>query len=91
MQEVKNSWTNYKSAEINLKSAMINHEANKLILEGIQDETKLGMKSYIDLLKSKENLIDAEFEKIKANNQLIFATLELKANIGKLSLKNLDI
>ena len=91
IQEVKNAWTNYKSAEINLKSAMINHEANKLILKGIQDETKLGMKSYIDLLKSKENLIDAEFEKIKANNQLIFATLELKANIGKLSLKNLDI
>ena len=70
---------------------MINYEAKKLILKGIEDEAKLGMKSYIDVLESKENLIHAEFEKIKANNQLILSTLELKANIGELSLKNLDI
>ena len=49
------------------------------------------MRSYIDVLKSKEDLIDAEFEKIKANHQLILSALQLKANIGELSLRNLDI
>ena len=49
------------------------------------------MRSYIDVLKSKEDLIDAEFEKIKANHQLILSALKLKADIGELSLKNLDI
>ena len=89
--EVKNSWTNYKSSEVKLKSAKISYEAKKLILEGIEQEAKLGMRSYIDVLKSKEDLIDAEFEKIKANHQLILSALKLKANIGELSLKNLDI
>mgnify|MGYP003707605441 FL=1 len=91
IQEVKNSWLNYKTFEINLKSATISYEAKKLILEGIEQEAKLGMRSYIDVLKSKEDLIDAEFEKIKANHQLILSALKLKANIGELSLKNLDI
>ena len=91
IQEVKNSWSNYKTFEINLKSATISYEAKKLILEGIEQEAKLGMRSYIDVLKSKEDLIDAEFEKIKANHQLILSALKLKANIGELSLKNLDI
>lgn len=91
IQEVKNAWSKYKSSEVNLKSANISYEANKLILEGIEQEAKLGMRSYIDVLISKENLIDAEFEKIKANNQLMFSALQLKANIGELSLKNLDI
>ena len=49
------------------------------------------MRSYIDVLKSKENLINAEFETIKANNQFFISAIELKANIGELSLKNLDI
>ena len=91
IQEVKNSWTNYKSSEVKLKSAKISYEAKKLILEGIEQEAKLGMRSYIDVLKSKENLIDAEFETIKANNQFFISAIELKANIGELSLKNLDI
>ena len=91
IQEVKNSWSNYKTFEINLKSATISYEAKKLILEGIEQEAKLGMRSYIDVLKSKEDLIDAEFEKIKANHQLILSALKLKADIGELSLKNLDI
>ena len=89
--EVKNSWTNYKSSEVKLKSAKISYEAKKLILEGIEQEAKLGMRSYIDVLKSKENLINAEFETIKANNQFFISAIELKANIGELSLKNLDI
>ena len=91
IQEVKNSWTNYKSSEVKLKSAKISYEAKKLILEGIEQEAKLGMRSYIDVLKSKENLINAEFETIKANNQFFISAIELKANIGELSLKNLDI
>ena len=91
IEEVKSAWSEYKTSEVNLRSAKINYEAKKLILEGIEQEAKLGMRSYIDVLISKENLIDAEFEKIKANNQLMFSALQLKANIGELSLKNLDI
>ena len=91
IEEVKSSWSEYKTSEVNLRSAKINYEAKKLILEGIEQEAKLGMRSYIDVLVSKENLIDAEFEKIKAHNQLMFSALQLKANIGELSLKNLDI
>ena len=91
IQEVKNAWSKYKSSEVNLKSANISYEANKLILEGIEQEAELGLRSYIDVLKSKEELIDAEFEKIKANNQHALSALELKANIGELSLKDLGI
>ena len=74
-----------------LKAANINIEARKLILEGIEQEAKLGIKSYIDLLQSKEELIDAEFNKITATKNYIISALQLKADIGELSLKDLYI
>ena len=89
--EVTESWTNFKTSETMLKAANINIEARKLILEGIEQEAKLGMKSYIDLLQSKEDLIDAEFNKINATKNYIISALQLKADIGELSLKDLYI
>ena len=74
-----------------LKSANINIEAKKLILEGIEQETNLGMKSFIDLLQSKEDLIDAEYNKINATKNYIISVIQLKADIGELSLKDLYI
>ena len=49
------------------------------------------MKSYIDLLQIKEDLIDAEFNKITATKNYIFSALQLKADIGELSLEDLYI
>ncbi len=89
--EVTESWTNYKTSETMLKAANINIEARKLMLEGIEQEAKLGIKSYIDLLQSKEDLIDAEFNKINATKNYIISALQLKADIGELSLKDLYI
>ena len=90
-QEVTESWTNFQTSKTMLKSANINIEARKLMLEGIEHEAKLGMKSYIDLLQSKEDLIDAEFNKITATKNYIISALQLKADIGELSLKDLYI
>ena len=90
-QEVTKSWSNFKTSETMLKSANINIEAKKLILEGIEQEANLGMKSYIDLLQSKEDLIDAEFNKINATKNYIISVIQLKADIGELSLKDLYI
>ena len=69
----------------------INIEARKLILECVEKEVNLGMKSYIDLLQIKEDLIDAEFNKITATKNYIFSALQLKADIGELSLEDLYI
>ena len=90
-QEVTESWTNFQTSKTMLKSANINIEARKLMLEGIEQEAKLGIKSYIDLLQSKEDLIDAEFNKINSTKNYIISALQLKADIGELSLKDLYI
>tara|TARA_B100001123_G_scaffold91797_1_gene105769 strand:- start:79 stop:1725 length:1647 start_codon:yes stop_codon:yes gene_type:complete len=89
--KVTESWTNFQTSETLLKAANINIEARKLILEGTEQEAELGMKSYIDLLQSREDLIDAEFNKITATKNYIFSALQLKADIGELSLKDLYI
>ena len=91
IQTVTKSWSDFQSSETLLKAANINIEAKKLILEGIEQEAKLGMKSYIELLQSKEDLIDAEFNKIVATKDYIFSAFQLKADIGELSLKDLYI
>ena len=91
IQTVTKSWSDFQSSETLLKAANINIEAKKLILEGIEQEAKLGMKSYIELLQSKEDLIDAEFNKIVATKNYIFSAFQLKADIGELSLKDLYI
>ena len=90
-QNVLKSWTDLQTSETLLKAANINIEAKKLILNGVEQETKLGIKSYIDLLQSKEDLIDAEFNKINATKKYIISALRLKADIGELSLKDLYI
>ena len=90
-ETVTKSWTYFQNSETLLKAANINIEARKLMLEGIEHEVKLGIKSYIDLLQSKEDLIDAEFNKITATKNYIISALQLKADIGELSLKDLYI
>ena len=90
-ETVTKSWTYFQTSETLLKAANINIEARKLMLEGIEHEVKLGIKSYIDLLQSKEDLIDAEFNKITAIKNYIISALQLKADIGELSLKDLYI
>ena len=90
-ETVTKSWTYFQNSETLLKAANINIEARKLMLEGIEHEVKLGIKSYIDLLQSKEDLIDAEFNKITAIKNYIISALQLKADIGELSLKDLYI
>ena len=90
-ETVTKSWTYFQTSETLLKAANINIEARKLMLEGIEHEVKLGIKSYIDLLQSKEELIDAEFNKITATKNYIISALQLKADIGELSLKDLYI
>ena len=90
-ETVTKSWTYFQTSETLLKAANINIEARKLMLEGIEHEVKLGIKSYIDLLQSKEDLIDAEFNKITATKNYIISALQLKADIGELSLKDLYI
>ena len=90
-QTVTKSWTDFQTSETLLKAANINIEARKLILEGVEKEVNLGMKSYIDLLQIKEDLIDAEFNKITATKNYIFSALQLKADIGELSLEDLYI
>ena len=90
-ETVTKSWTYFQTSETLLKAANINIEARKLMLEGIDHEVKLGIKSYIDLLQSKEDLIDAEFNKITAIKNYIISALQLKADIGELSLKDLYI
>ena len=91
VQTVTKSWSDFQTSETFLKSANINIEARKLILEGVEQEAKLGIKSYVDLLQSKEELIDAEFNKITATKNYIFNALRLKADIGELSVKDLYI
>ena len=66
-------------------------EARKLMLQGIEKEAEIGLKSYIDVLQSKEELIDAEFNKITAIKNYIVSALQMKADIGDLSLKDLYI
>ena len=90
-ETVTKSWTYFQTSETLLKAANINIEARKLMLEGIDHEVKLGIKSYIDHLQSKEDLIDAEFNKITAIKNYIISALQLKADIGELSLKDLYI
>jgi len=90
-QIVTKSWTDFQTSETLLKAANINIEARKLMLEGVEQEVNLGMKSYIDLLQTKEDLIDAEFNRITATKNYIFSALQLKADIGELSLKDLYI
>ena len=80
-QEVTKSWSNFKTSETMLKSANINIEAKKLILEGIEQETNLGMKSFIDLLQSKEDLIDAEYNKINATKNYIISVIHLQLDL----------
>ena len=66
-------------------------EARKLMLQGIEKEADIGLISYIDVLQSKEELIDAEFNKITAIKNYIVSALQMKADIGDLSLKDLYI
>ncbi len=60
-------------------------------LNGIRQEYLVGSRSTIDVLNAEQEVINARINLVIAEHDQVLASYELKAAIGKLTARNLDL
>ena len=75
----------YGAARAQLKSDQVQVEANRIALEGVREEERVGQRTLLDLLNAEQELLDAEVQLVITRRELIVAAYTLIAQTGRLN------
>jgi len=96
-ESVLRSWQNLKTAQAAIAAFESEQKANELALHGVQEESKVGTRTTLDVLNARQELLTAQVNLVKARHDEVVARLQLKAALGgltpealKLSIKAYD-
>jgi outer membrane protein len=89
--EATTSWNNYQVSGAALQASKEAVKALEVAYNGVYEESKVGMRTNLDLLNAEQELFNAKLNLITIENQQIAAGYFLKAAIGKLTAKHLKL
>lgn len=90
-QGVTTQWNFFTASFEAIVSARAQVSAAAEALNGIRQEYLVGSRSTIDVLNAEQEVINARVNLVIAEHDQVLASYELKAAIGKLTARNLDL
>ena len=88
---VTSAWSKLMASRAQLKSDTIQVEANRLALEGVREEEKVGQRTLLDVLNAEQEFLDAQIELTTTRRDLVVASYELLASMGTLNAETLEL
>ena len=88
---VVQAWSRYAAAKSQLKSDQVLVESNRVALEGVREEERVGQRTLLDVLNAEQELLDAEVQLVTTRRDLIVAAYTLLSQTGRLNGENLGI
>ncbi len=85
------SWSRYGAAKSQLKSDQVLVESNRVALEGVREEERVGQRTLLDVLNAEQELLDAEVQLTTTRRDLIVAAYTLISQTGRLNVEHLGI
>lgn len=79
------AWSQMMASRAQLKSNSILVDANRLALEGVREEQKVGQRTLLDVLDAEQEYLDAQIQLITARRDLIVASYRVLATMGELN------
>lgn len=90
-QSTASAWANVRVADASITAARLQIEANQVAYDGIQEETRLGARTSLDLLDAEQDLLTAKSNLATALRDRYVASYNLLSSMGLLTVENLAL
>ncbi len=90
-QATASSWANIRVSEASIHAARLQIKANEIVYAGMQEETRLGARTMLDLLDAEQALLTSKSNLVKAHRDKYVAGLNLLSSMGLLTVENLKL
>lgn len=85
------AWSRLMAARAQLKSDKVQVEANRLALEGVREEEKVGQRTLLDVLNAEQEYLSAQIDLVSTRHELVVASYKLLAQVGLLDAETLEL
>ncbi len=83
-RRVRTAWERLRAAGAALRAFEAQVQANRVALEGVQQEAMVGARTVLDVLDAEQELFQSEVNLVRARGDRILAGYELAAALGEL-------
>jgi len=90
-EAVTTAWSALNGQRAKLKSDSVQMEANRVALEGVREEQKVGQRTLLDVLNAEQEYLDSQIELISSRREVVLAGYRLLAAMGKLTSDDLGL
>jgi TolC family type I secretion outer membrane protein len=90
-QQVTETWNVLLAAKSTIRAAKTQVEANRLALEGVQQEMRAGSRTVLDVLDAEQELVDSQVLLATAERDRIIAGYQLIASVGHMTAHDLNL
>jgi outer membrane protein len=88
---VVSAWSQLQAAKAAVESDLVAVEANKVALEGVREEEKVGQRTVLDRLNAEQELLNAQVTLLTDRRNVVVASYTLVAAIGRLNAQELGV
>lgn len=88
---VTSAWSALMAQKAKLKSDQVQVEANRVALEGVREEQKVGQRTLLDVLNAEQEFLDSQIELVRSRSAVVVAGYRLLAAMGQLSAEQLGL
>jgi outer membrane protein len=91
VQQAASAWTSVEAARAAINSNRAAVRASQIAVEGLEREALVGSATTLDVLTQVQNLLNAQTSLVQSLAQLITASYQLAAAVGRLSARDLNL
>lgn len=88
---VISAWGNFQAAEASIVAAQAAVEAQKLALEGVIEEQRVGQRTTLDVLDAQRELVSQQSSLVTAQRNRIVSGYQLVSAVGRLDASNIGL
>lgn len=87
--DVARAWAQLQGFRAQLESDKIQIQANRVALEGVREEEKVGQRTLIEVLNARQELLLSEIQNAGSKRNVVVATYAVIQHIGRLNVAEL--
>lgn len=89
--DVISSWGQLQATASEIQSAQSSLEANRIALEGVKEEEKVGQRTTLDVLNAQLEYLGSQIQLVTAKRDRVVAEYSLYSSIGRLDAQSLGL
>ena len=89
--QVVTAWSQLQAAKAAVESDLVAVAANKVALQGVREEEKVGQRTLLDVLNAEQELLNAQVTLVTDRRNVVVASYTLVSALGRLNAQELGV